>query len=100
MDDFGTGYSLLVQLAKLPFDTIKIDRSLTGITAKKRAIVHSIVVLGSGISMSVLAEGVETQEELDAISSDGCAYAQGFLFGKPTPAKDIGKVFDLFSNDE
>jgi diguanylate cyclase (GGDEF)-like protein len=97
MDDFGTGYSSLVQLAKLPFDTIKIDRSLIGITAKKRAIVRSIVVLGSGIGMSVLAEGVETQEEFDAVSSDGCAHAQGYLFAKPTPAKDIAKLLDMFS---
>jgi diguanylate cyclase (GGDEF)-like protein len=99
MDDFGTGYSSLVQLAKLPFDTIKIDRSLIGTAAKKRAIVRSIVVLGEGIGMSVLAEGVETLEEFDAVSSDGCAYAQGYLFGKPTPAEDIAKVVDMFPKD-
>jgi len=99
MDDFGTGYSSLVQLAKLPFDTIKIDRSLIGIAAKKRAIVRSIVVLGEGIGMSVLAEGIETEEELDAVRSDGCAHAQGYLFGKPTPAKDIAKVIEMFSKD-
>ena len=99
MDDFGTGYSSLVQLAKLPFDTIKIDRSLVGIAAKKRAIVRSIVVLGEGIGMSVLAEGIETEEELDAVRSDGCAHAQGYLFGKPTPAKDIAKVIEMFSKD-
>jgi diguanylate cyclase (GGDEF)-like protein len=99
MDDFGTGYSSLVQLAKLPFDTIKIDRSLIGTAAKKRAIVRSIVVLGEGIGMSVLAEGVETQEEFDAVSSDGCAYAQGYLFGKPTPSEDIAKLVDMFPND-
>src|SRR3984885_15923537 len=75
MDDFGTGYSSLVQLAKLPFGTIKIVRSLIGVAAKKRAIVRSIVVLGEGIGMSVLAEGIETEEEFDAVRSDGCAYA-------------------------
>jgi diguanylate cyclase (GGDEF)-like protein len=96
MDDFGTGYSSLVQLAKLPFDTIKIDRSLIGIAAKKRAIVRSIVVLGEGIGMSVLAEGIETKEELDAVRSDGCAHAQGYLFGKPIPAEDIPTTVDLF----
>ena len=97
MDDFGTGYSSLVQLAKLPFDTIKIDRSLVGIAAKKRAIVRSVVVLGEGIGMSVLAEGIETEEELDAVRSDGCAHAQGYLFGKPIPAKDIPTAVELFS---
>ena len=64
MDDFGTGYSSLVQLSKLPFDTIKIDRSLIGIAAKKRAIVRSIVVLGEGIGMSVLAEGSRPRKNL------------------------------------
>jgi EAL domain-containing protein (putative c-di-GMP-specific phosphodiesterase class I) len=97
MDDFGTGYSSLVQLAKLPFDTIKIDRSLIGIAAKKRAIVRSIVVLGEGIGISVLAEGIETEEELDAVSSDGCTHAQGYLFGKPIPGTDIPSMLDLFS---
>jgi diguanylate cyclase (GGDEF)-like protein len=99
MDDFGTGYSSLVQLAKLPFDNIKIDRSLIGIAAKKRAIVRSIVVLGEGLGMSVLAEGIETEEELDAVRSDGCAHAQGYLFGKPIPAADIPRAVELFSKD-
>jgi EAL domain-containing protein (putative c-di-GMP-specific phosphodiesterase class I) len=49
--------------------------------------------------MSVLAEGIETEEELDAVRSDGCAHAQGYLFGKPTPAKDIAKVIEMFSKD-
>jgi EAL domain-containing protein (putative c-di-GMP-specific phosphodiesterase class I) len=99
MDDFGTGYSSLVQLAKLPFDTIKIDRSLIGVAAKKRAIVRSIVVLGEGIGMSVLAEGIETEEEFDAVRSDGCAYAQGYLIGKPIPASDIPSAVEAFSKD-
>jgi diguanylate cyclase (GGDEF)-like protein len=97
MDDFGTGYSSLVQLSKLPFDTIKIDRSLIGIAAKKRAIVRSIVVLGEGIGMSVLAEGVETEEELEAVRCDGCAHVQGYLFGRPIPATDIPRAVELFS---
>ena len=61
MDDFGTGYSSLGQLAKLPFDKIKIDRSLVGGTAKERAIVRAIATLGEGIGMATLAEGIETQ---------------------------------------
>jgi diguanylate cyclase (GGDEF)-like protein len=99
MDDFGTGYSSMSQLAKLPFDTIKIDRSLIGTTAKQRAIVRSIVTLGTGIGMSVLAEGVETEEELNAVCSDGCNYAQGFLFGKAVPAAGIAHVIESFAKN-
>jgi EAL domain-containing protein (putative c-di-GMP-specific phosphodiesterase class I) len=97
MDDFGTGYSSLVQLSKLSFDTLKIDRSLIGVAPKKRAIVRSIVVLGEGIGMSVLAEGIETEEELDAVRSDGCTLGQGYLFGRPIPATDIVSAVELFS---
>jgi diguanylate cyclase (GGDEF)-like protein len=99
MDDFGTGYSSMSQLVKLPFDTIKIDRSLIGTAAKQRAIVRSIATLGSGIGMSVLAEGVETEEELNAVCSDGCHYAQGFLFGKPVPAAGVAHVIESFAKD-
>ena len=89
MDDFGTGYSSLSQLAKLPFDTIKIDRSLIGNSSKQKAIVRSIAVLGAGIGMSVLAEGIETAQELEDIHLAGCHSAQGYLFGKAVSAKEV-----------
>jgi diguanylate cyclase (GGDEF)-like protein len=89
IDDFGTGYSSLGQLAKLPFDTIKIDRSLVGASAQQRAIVRSIVALGEGLGMSVLAEGLETEEEYDNARSAGCRSGQGYLLGKAMPPNQI-----------
>ncbi len=92
MDDFGTGYSSLSQLAKLPFDTLKIDRSLIGPGLKHRAIVRSIVVLSEGLGMSTLAEGIECEEERLHAFEDGCLYAQGYLFGKAIPASEIAQA--------
>ena len=92
MDDFGTGYSSLGQLAKLPFNTIKIDRSLVGGSAKQRAIVRAIATLGDGLGMSTLAEGIETEEELASVRSDGCLSVQGYLFGKAGPAHELDAV--------
>jgi len=89
IDDFGTGYSSLGQLAELPFDTIKIDRSLVGASAQQRAIVRSIVALGEGLGMSVLAEGLETEEEFDNARSAGCLSGQGYLVGKAMPPNQL-----------
>ena len=92
MDDFGTGYSSLGQLAKLPFNVIKIDRSLVGAGAAQRAIVRSIVTLGGGLGMSTLAEGLETEEDFRNASSAGCISGQGYLFGRAMPAGDLDDV--------
>lgn len=97
MDDFGTGYSSLGQLAQLPFDTIKIDRSLVGGSAKQRAIVRAITTLGGGIGMSTLAEGIETEEQLLKAHADGCISAQGYLFGKAVPASELSSVIERLS---
>jgi diguanylate cyclase (GGDEF)-like protein len=96
MDDFGTGYSSLGQLAKLPFDKIKIDRSLVGGTAKERAIVRAIATLGDGIGMATLAEGIETHMQLEHAEADGCSEAQGFLFGKAVPASELASLVSRF----
>ena len=92
IDDFGTGYSSLGQLAELPFDTIKIDRSLVGASSQQRAIVRSIVALGEGLGMSVLAEGLETEEEFDNARSAGCLAGQGYLLGKATPPYQLEEL--------
>ncbi len=92
MDDFGTGYSSLSQLAKLPFDVIKIDRSLVGGSLKQRAIVRAIATLGAEIGMSTLAEGIETEEQLTKARTDGCNAAQGYLFGKAGPASELSEI--------
>ena len=96
MDDFGTGYSSLGQLAKLPFDKIKIDRSLVGGTGKERAIVRAIATLGDGIGMATLAEGIETPTQLEHAQADGCVAAQGYLFGKAVPANEIRGILGRF----
>jgi diguanylate cyclase (GGDEF)-like protein len=92
MDDFGTGYSSLGQLAKLPFDTIKIDRSLVGESTKQRAIVRAIATLGSGLGVNTLVEGIETEEQRAHAAADGCKSAQGYLFGKAVPASALDGI--------
>jgi diguanylate cyclase (GGDEF)-like protein len=97
IDDFGTGYSSLGQLAKLPFDTIKIDRSLVGASTQQRAIVRSIVALGESLGMSVLAEGLETEEEYDNARSAGCFAGQGYLLGRAMPANQLEELLSHHS---
>jgi EAL domain-containing protein (putative c-di-GMP-specific phosphodiesterase class I) len=92
MDDFGTGYSSLSYLHKLPIDALKIDRSF--ITAMRkdsasRSIVQAIVALGHSLNMRVIAEGVETAEQLEQLGAIGCDFAQGYLFSKPMPPEQV-----------
>ena len=96
MDDFGTGYSSLTYLQCFPFDKIKIDRSFVkDITENTSSlnIVRAVAALASGMGMTTTAEGVETREQLDSITSEGCTEMQGFLFSKPLPAAEIERVF-------
>lgn len=86
MDDFGTGYSSLSTLQKFPFDKIKIDREfIRSLTSNQQAvaIVKSTLLLGSSLNIPVLAEGVETEEQLSFLEAEGCHWVQGFLFGQP-----------------
>ncbi len=89
LDDFGTGYSSLSFLAKFPFDRIKIDRSFvcggenTGLSL---AIVRAIAALGVSLGVPTTAEGVETLDQLNAISLEGCSQGQGWYFGRPLPS--------------
>jgi EAL domain-containing protein (putative c-di-GMP-specific phosphodiesterase class I) len=87
IDDFGTGYSCLSYLPKLPFDELKIDRSFVNELGERRevdAMVHSLVMLAHNLGMRVIAEGVETQEQMALITEIGCDEAQGYLLGRPT----------------
>lgn len=87
IDDFGTGYSSLAYLLRYPIDTLKIDRSFIsglGSGISNSAIVETIVTLAHTLGMDVIAEGVETQEQLDHLRLLNCESAQGFLFAKPT----------------
>jgi EAL domain-containing protein (putative c-di-GMP-specific phosphodiesterase class I) len=92
MDDFGTGYSSLTYLQCFPFDKIKIDRSfVTDIAenANSLNIVRAVAALAGGLGMTATAEGVETHDQLDRITSEGCTEMQGFLFSRPLPAQEI-----------
>lgn len=89
IDDFGTGYSSLNYLKQFPIDTLKIDRTFVSDVCKDRhdtAIVRAIINLGHALDLTVVAEGVETQEQLQYLSALGCDLVQGFLFSKALPA--------------
>jgi diguanylate cyclase (GGDEF)-like protein len=92
LDDFGTGYASIGYLRSFPFDTIKIDRSFIrdlGIKPDALAIIHTIVGLGHALGMSVIAEGVETTEQLKVLQTERCSEVQGFLFSQPLPAAQV-----------
>jgi diguanylate cyclase (GGDEF)-like protein len=87
VDDFGTGYSCLTYLPKLPFDTLKLDRSFVNemmVRRETKAFVGSIVTLARDLDMKVIAEGIETEEQLRAIRALGSDAGQGFLLGRPS----------------
>ncbi len=95
MDDFGTGYSSLVQLYRLPFNELKIDKSFVmdiGQNAEADAIVEVLAMLGSKLGLKVCAEGVETQAQLDRLRAFGCDLGQGYLFSKPVEASMIAPL--------
>ena len=92
MDDFGTGYSSLSYLRSFPFDKIKIDQSFVRDLASNpdaQAIVRSIVSLGVGLGVTITAEGVETEAELNCLRAEGCHEGQGFLFSRARPNAEI-----------
>ncbi|MEO1330133.1 MAG: EAL domain-containing protein [Pseudomonadota bacterium] len=100
MDDFGTGYSSLASLRSFPFDKIKIDRSFVRDVhqnPQSSAIVRSTLLLGAALKIPILAEGVETEDELSFLSVEKCAEVQGFLFGKPLT---VGEVRALMATIE
>jgi diguanylate cyclase (GGDEF)-like protein len=90
IDDFGTGYSSLSYLQSFPINQLKIDRSFVQLLPQQgETIARAIISLGRGFGLSVLAEGVEDQAQLEWLRAAGCDYVQGFLLGKPMPAADI-----------
>ncbi|WP_375460407.1 EAL domain-containing protein [uncultured Enterovirga sp.] len=91
LDDFGTGYSSLSYLQNFPLDGVKIDRSFVHNhqNATTAAIFQAVVNLGAALGISVTAEGVETEEQLDFVCRAGCQEIQGFLFSQPVPAAGV-----------
>ena len=95
MDDFGTGYSSLSYLQRCAYDTLKIDRSFVQSLESEhqsKVIIKTIVGLGRMLDMNVVAEGVESQEQLEALVSLECPEAQGFWFSRPVPPGEAGEL--------
>ena len=92
IDDFGTGYSSLSALQQLPVETLKIDQSFVrkaAVDAQDATLVRTIIEMGRNLEMQVVAEGVETVEQLEFLRARGCHYAQGRLFGEPQSAEAL-----------
>ena len=92
IDDFGTGYSSLAYLTTLPISELKIDRSFVrdlGLTPASKAIVTAIISLARALGLRVVAEGVESLRQMEALHKEGCWLMQGYLFSRPQPAEDI-----------
>jgi len=94
LDDFGTGYSSLSYLSRFPIDVLKIDKSfIRGINRNSDdyAIVRAITALAQSLNLSVVAEGIESAEQLDALRREKCDRVQGYLFSKPLPSEEFMK---------
>jgi predicted signal transduction protein with EAL and GGDEF domain len=95
IDDFGTGYSALSYLARFPLETLKIDRSFVNGTpghATNDGICRAIVAMAGSLRLRVIAEGVETEEQLDFLRKEGCFQVQGFLYSRPLSAEAFTKL--------
>ena len=100
LDDFGTGYASLSYLYRLPIDTLKIDRSFVsrmGVKGKDSEIVGTIISLAHNLNLDVVAEGVETAEQLAQLQALGCEYGQGYYFSKPVPAEAANALIETWS---
>lgn len=95
MDDFGSGYSSLTYLQAFPFDKIKIDRTFVlnlGCNTQSAAIIRAMISLGRGLDIPIVAEGVETQEQLNFLAEENCDQVQGYFLGRPAPIEHYAGV--------
>jgi len=98
LDDFGVGYSSLSYLKRFPISALKIDRSFIqqdNTDEKSEAITSAIIFMGQTLGLSVVAEGVETEKQLNFLKSQFCDEGQGFLFGKPMPGEELTKILNV-----
>jgi len=92
IDDFGTGYAMMRQLKKIPATELKIDKSFVQemtLNVRDRVMVQKTIEMGRDLTMHVIAEGVETEEQLDILRLFGCDSAQGYLFSRAVPAEEM-----------
>ncbi|SDB31896.1 putative bifunctional diguanylate cyclase/phosphodiesterase [Bauldia litoralis] len=92
LDDFGTGFSSIGYLRQFPFDVLKVDRSFVrdiGLNATANALIQSLVSLGDAMNLSVIAEGIENEDQLKLLRLVQCEYVQGYLISRPIPAEQI-----------
>jgi diguanylate cyclase (GGDEF)-like protein len=97
IDDFGTGYSSLSHLVRLQISTVKLDRSFVRdlpTVPEHAAVAAAVIALGHRLGLTVVAEGVETVDERDALRDEGCDAIQGFLYSKPVPAEDCAALLE------
>jgi diguanylate cyclase (GGDEF)-like protein len=98
IDDFGTGFSSLGRLSELPIDTLKIDRSFTGLLPADRkgcTLVSTIIDLAHAFEMTTVAEGVETQAQLEYLTREGCDQSQGYLHSRPMPKAEFERFLNV-----
>lgn len=95
LDDFGTGFSSLGNLDEIPVNTLKIDQVFIRKSKmhSKKAIISNIIAIASNLNMEVVAEGVETTEQIELLQSLGCRVMQGFYYGRPMPVNELGQWF-------
>jgi len=97
LDDFGTGFSSIGYLRQFPFDLLKVDRSFVrdlGLNATANALVQSLVSLGDAMSLSVIAEGIENEDQLKLLRLVQCEFVQGFLISRPLPAEELTALLE------
>jgi diguanylate cyclase (GGDEF)-like protein/PAS domain S-box-containing protein len=102
IDDFGTGYSSLSYIQRFPLDRLKIDRSFVRdimTNVEDARMIVSIIALGHCMNLQVLAEGIETKDQLKYLQQQGCEEAQGFYFSCPLPVNELEKMFNLPSHE-
>ena len=95
LDDFGSGYSSLTYLQRLPFDKLKVDRGFVAAlehSANAGVIIQAVIALGRALSLSILVEGIETEEQRALVRLAGCDEMQGYLFARPVPREEIDRL--------